>query len=86
AKAIIARIDWGLSAQESVALGLLYWGKDGPVIEAGSTLEAMKAPLEAMGHRVMAAPAALKANAAVRDGGNWTGAVDPRAPGVALSE
>ncbi|HEX7872871.1 MAG TPA: gamma-glutamyltransferase, partial [Sphingobium sp.] len=47
AKAIIARIDWGLSAQESVALGLLYWGKDGPVIEAGSTLEAMKAPLEA---------------------------------------
>ncbi|HEX7858147.1 MAG TPA: gamma-glutamyltransferase [Sphingobium sp.] len=86
AKAIIAHLDWGLSAQDSVALGLIYWGKDGPVIEQGSTIEAMKAPLEAMGHKITVSPVALKGNAAVRDAAGWTGAVDPRAPGSALTE
>ncbi|MFT3965114.1 MAG: gamma-glutamyltransferase [Sphingobium sp.] len=86
AKAIIAHLDWGLDARESVALGLLYWGSEGPVIEEGSAIEAMKAPLEARGHKVTVAPAGLKANAAVLGDAGWTAAVDPRAPGAALSE
>ena len=86
AKAIIARLDWGLSAPDALALGLLYWGQDGVLIEDGSTIAAMKAPLEAMGHKVTLGRAALKANMVVRDDAGWVGAVDPRAPGVALAE
>ncbi|HEX7819827.1 MAG TPA: gamma-glutamyltransferase [Sphingobium sp.] len=86
AKAIIAYIDWNLSAQDAIALGLLYWGKDGPVLEQGSGLDAMQAPLEALGHKVTVAPVALKANAAARTATGWEGAADPRSPGVALAE
>ncbi|MEZ5655627.1 MAG: gamma-glutamyltransferase [Sphingobium sp.] len=87
AKAIIAHLDWGMSARDAIGLGLLYYNKDGLLIEQGSTIEDMKAPLEAMGHRVGAMTYKLKANAAERlpDGG-WRGAADPRSVGVAVTE
>ena len=85
-KAIIAHIDWGLSPADAVALGLITQGRDAVMIEQGSSAEAFKAPLEAMGHKVTVAPAAFKANAAVLTADGWTGAADPRAPGVALAE
>ncbi|EZP72093.1 Gamma-glutamyltranspeptidase [Sphingomonas paucimobilis] len=87
AKALIAHFDWGLSAQESIALGLEYFNADGLVLEKGTSLEAMKAPLERLGHKVTVAPMGLKANAAERGSdGHWTGAADPRSPGVSLQE
>ncbi|BAV65018.1 gamma-glutamyltransferase [Sphingobium cloacae] len=87
AKALIAHLDWGLSAQDSIALGLEYFNGDGLVLEQGTALEAMKAPLERMGHRVTISRLGLKANAAQRlPDGRWVGAADPRSPGVSLQE
>lgn len=86
AKALIAHLDWGLSAQESIALGLVFFSKDGLVLEQGTAVAPMKAPLEAMGHRVAVRPLGLKANAAALVGDRWVGAADPRSPGVALTE
>ena len=87
AKALIAHFDWGLSAQDSIALGLAYFNADGLVLEKGTSLEAMKGPLERWGHKVTIAPMGLKANAAERTSdGRWIGAADPRSPGVSLQE
>ncbi|NML11090.1 gamma-glutamyltransferase [Sphingobium sp. AR-3-1] len=87
AKALIAHFDWGLSAQESIAHGLLFFNGEGLVVEQGTSLEAMKAPLEKLGHRVSINKMGLKANAAERlPDGHWQGAADPRSPGVSLQE
>ncbi|MBB6192097.1 gamma-glutamyltranspeptidase/glutathione hydrolase [Sphingobium wenxiniae] len=87
AKALIAHFDWGLSAQDSIALGLEFFNGDGLVLEQGTSLEAMKAPLERLGHRVAISRLGLKANAAERlPDGHWVGAADPRSPGVSLQE
>jgi gamma-glutamyltranspeptidase / glutathione hydrolase len=87
AKALIAHFDWGLSAQDSIALGLQFFNANGLVLEKGTALEQMKAPLEAWGHKVTIAPMGLKANAAERTpDGHWQGAADPRSPGVSLQE
>lgn len=87
AKALIAHFDWGLSAQESIAHGLLFFNGEGLVLEQGTSLEAMKAPLEKLGHRVSVNRMGLKANAAERlPDGHWQGAADPRSPGVSLQE
>ncbi|HUD94616.1 gamma-glutamyltransferase [Sphingobium sp.] len=87
AKALIAHFDWGLSAQDSIAHGLIFFNGDGLVLEQGTALEAMKAPLEKLGHRVTVSRLGLKANAAERmPDGRWVGAADPRSPGVSLQE
>lgn len=87
AKAIIAHLDWGLPAREALGLGLIYFGRDdGLILEEGKGLDPLKAPLEALGHKVSVAPLGLKANAAERTGDGWRGAADPRSLGVALGE
>ena len=87
AKALIAHFDWGLSAQDAIALGLVFFDKDGLVLEQGTTLEAMKAPLEARGQHVTLGRLGLKANAAERlPDGRWIGAADPRSPGNSLQQ
>ena len=87
AKALIAHFDWGLSAQDSIALGFEFFDRDGLVLEQGTSLEAMKAPLEKLGHKVSISRFGLKANAAERTAdGHWVGGADPRSPGVSLQE
>lgn len=87
AKALIAHFDWGLSAQDSIAMGLEFFNKDGIVLEEGTHLEAMKPALERLGHKVSVARMGLKANAAEKlPDGRWVGAADPRSPGVSLQE
>lgn len=87
AKALIAHFDWGLSAQDAIAHGLVFFDKDGLVLEQGTSLEAMRGPLEKLGHHVTLSRLGLKANAAERlPDGHWTGAADPRSPGVSLQE
>ena len=87
AKALIAHFDWRLSAQDSIALGFEFFDRDGLVLEQGTSLEAMKAPLEKLGHKVSISRFGLKANAAERTAdGHWVGAADPRSPGVSLQE
>lgn len=87
AKALIAHFDWELSAQDSIALGFEFFDRDGLVLEQGTSLEAMKEPLEKLGHKVSVSRFGLKANAAERTAdGHWLGAADPRSPGVSLQE
>ncbi|ATY33594.1 gamma-glutamyltransferase family protein [Sphingomonas psychrotolerans] len=85
-KAIIGVVDWKLSAQDAVALGLVY--APGPVamVEKGTEREAMIPALQALGEKVQAAPLGLKANAIERVGGRWAGAADPRSEGVAMHQ
>ena len=86
AKALVAVLDWHMSAQDAIALGLLY--APGPVAaaEKGTQLEAMVPALQALGERVQIAPLGLKANAIERVGGKWVGAADPRSEGVAIGQ
>uniref|UniRef100_UPI0035CCA39F gamma-glutamyltransferase n=1 Tax=uncultured Sphingomonas sp. TaxID=158754 RepID=UPI0035CCA39F len=86
AKALVAVLDWKLSAQDAIALGLLYAPKLDAVAEKGTQLDAMVPALQALGERVVIAPLGLKANAIERRNGVWIGAADPRSEGVAVRE
>jgi len=86
AKAIIGVVDWKLSAQDSIALGLLYAPGHVAAAEKGTDREAMVPALQALGETVQVASLGLKANAIERVGGKWVGAADPRSEGVAIAE
>lgn len=86
AKAIVGVIDWRLSAQDAVALGLVYAPGQVALIEKGTEREAMIPALQALGERVQAVPLGLKANAIERVGGRWAGAADPRSEGVVMDQ
>ncbi|HEY0957856.1 MAG TPA: gamma-glutamyltransferase [Novosphingobium sp.] len=88
AKAIIGVIDWKLSAQDAIALPLLFApGGNAIYVEKGSTLEAMIPALLALGHEDVTPRAMpLKANAIEVVGGIPAGAADPRSEGLAVSQ
>jgi gamma-glutamyltranspeptidase/glutathione hydrolase len=86
AKALVAVLDWKMSAQDAIALGLLYSPGDTAIVERGTSLEAVAPTLRALGHKVQVAPLGLKANAVERVNGRWVGAADPRSEGVGMSE
>lgn len=85
AKAIMGVIDWKMSAQDAISMGLLYApGTATMTLEKGTELEAMKPALEAMGDKVSIVPLGLKANAVEIVDGHLAGAADPRSEGVAM--
>lgn len=86
AKAIVGVLDWNLSAQEALGLGLIF--APGPVatVERGTTLEALVPALEKLGQNVRVAPLGLKANAIEYVDGKWVGAADPRSEGASVDE
>lgn len=86
AKALVAVLDWKMSAQDAIALGLVFSPGDTLVIEKGTALEEHAGALRALGHEVRVAPLGLKANAVERVNGRWVGAADPRSEGVGMSE
>lgn len=86
AKALVAVLDWKMSAQDAIALGLLFSPGDTAIVEKGTALEELAPALRALGHQVRVAPLGLKANAVERVNGRWVGAADPRSEGVGMSE
>lgn len=85
AKAIIGVLDWDMSAQDAIGLGLVF--APGPVVaEKGTEREAMAPALRALGGQVTVAQLGLKANAVEWKNGRWIGAADPRSEGVAMRE
>jgi gamma-glutamyltranspeptidase/glutathione hydrolase len=84
AKALIAHLDWGLPARDAITEGLVFFGKDGLVLEQGSNRVGLQPALEALGHKVSVGRLGLKANAAERTATGWRGAADPRSPGTAI--
>ncbi|RYY41992.1 MAG: gamma-glutamyltransferase family protein, partial [Sphingomonadales bacterium] len=86
AKALIGVIDWKLSAQDAVGLGLLYAPGAVATAEKGTQLDAMIPALQALGEKVQSAPLGLKANAVELVDGIWNGAADPRSEGVVMHQ
>jgi gamma-glutamyltranspeptidase/glutathione hydrolase len=86
AKALVAVLDWKMSAQDAIALGLVYSPGGTATLERGTTAEPFADALRALGHKVQVAPLGLKANAVERVDGRWVGAADPRSEGVGMSE
>ena len=87
-KAIIGVIDWDLSAQQAIALPVIYApGGNTVYVEQGSAMEGMIAALKALGHTdVQPRASSFKANAIEVVGGTLRGAADPRSDGRAVSE
>jgi len=91
AKAIIGVIDWRLTAQQAIALPVLYSPGGTVYVEKGSAHEALVPALVALGHKVEARGPSFKANAIewVADAqgkGRWVGAADPRSEGASIGE
>ena len=87
-KAIIAVIDWDMSAQDAIGLPVIYApGGEAVFIEKDSALEAMIPALRALGHGdLRVRESSFKANAVEVVGGRLVGAADPRSIGKAVSE
>lgn len=86
-RVIIGVVDWHLTAQQAIALPVLFAPGDRVCVEPGTTLEAMIPALVALGHaQVQACPMPLKANAVERVGKRWMGAADPRSEGAAITQ
>ncbi|MES2337369.1 MAG: gamma-glutamyltransferase [Pseudomonadota bacterium] len=86
AKAIMGVVDFDMTAQDAIAMGLLYAPGPGGLAEAGTERAAMVPALQALGERVMVGGLGLKANAVEWVGGRWVGGADPRSEGVAQDE
>lgn len=86
-KAIIGVIDWHLTAQQAIALPVIFApGTDTVYVERGTFLERMAPQLEALGHRVEVRDPSFKANAVEWVNGQWIGAADPRSEGAAVPQ
>ena len=88
ARAIIGVVDWKLTAQQALALPVIFAPGDTVFVERGTALEAMIPTLKALGHAKIdfREPGSFKANAIERAGGRWVGAADPRSEGAAIGE
>ena len=87
AKALVGVLDWHMSAQDAIALGLIYAPGQRRHARAGhrsSRRWCRRCRRSASTLRV--APLGLKANAIERVGGRWVGAADPRSEGVAMDD
>jgi len=87
-RAIVGVIDWKLSAQDALALPVIFApGGNAVFVERGSGLEAMIPALKALGHaEVTPRDMPLKANAIEVAGASLRGAADPRSEGRAVAE
>ena len=86
ARSIIGVVDWGLSAQQALALPTMTSAGQGIAVERGERRDQGLQGRAALGHKVTVRAPSFKANAVERVGGRWLGAADPRSEGVALSQ
>lgn len=87
-RAIIGVIDWNLSAQDAIALPVIFApGGNTVIVEQGTTLAAMVPALKALGHDdIVVREGMFKTNAIEVIQGALAGAVDPRSEGRAISQ
>ena len=85
-KTLIGVLDFGLPAQEAIALPNIFFGGGDVLVEQKTALSAMAPRIAALGQPVVAADLTSKVNAVERTPKGWRGAADPRSEGVALSE
>lgn len=87
-RAVIGVIDWDLSAQDALALPVIFApGTETVYVEKGSWLAGLIPALKALGHAEVTPRALpLKANAIELRGSQAWGAADPRSEGKAVAE
>ncbi|AKM08319.1 gamma-glutamyltranspeptidase [Pelagerythrobacter marensis] len=79
ARSIIGVIDFGLDAEDALAMPFAMAYGDAVLVEQGTWLEGAIPQLKAIGHaKVGARKVGLKANAVLNRNGRWIGARDPR--------
>lgn len=79
ARSIIGVIDFGLSAQDALAMPLIMGFGDTTMLEDGTKFAIMQDKFKAMGHeKIRTAKPPLKANALLRKASVWEVATDPR--------
>ena len=86
AKTIVAHLDWGMDPQEAVALPHLLNRFGTYDLEEGTSAEALKAPLEALGYQTDVRALNSGLHAIAIDGGTLVGGADPRREGLAIGE
>lgn len=82
-KTLIGVLDWGLSAEDAIALPNLFFGQGGVLIEKNDAGNALAAKMGPFGYEFTPSDLGSKLNAAQRIGDVWHGAADPRGPGSA---
>jgi gamma-glutamyltranspeptidase/glutathione hydrolase len=86
-KTIIGVIDWHLTAQQAIALPVIFApGGDTVFLERGTFLEAIAPKLQELGHKVQVRDPSFKANAVEWSNGRWMGGADPRSEGAAVAQ
>ena len=87
-KTIIGVLDFHLTAQQALALPMIYAPGDTVFVESGTPLEGMIPQLQSLGHADVRTlpPGTFKTNAIEWLNGGWTGGGDPRSEGVAVPE
>ncbi len=82
---LIALMDWKLDMQAAIDLPR-FVDRNGPVeLEAGTPLDALKGPLEAMGHEVTVRPLTSGLHGVRETAAGLDGGADPRREGVVLT-
>ncbi len=85
-KTLIGVLDFGLSAQDAIALPNIYFGGEAVLVEAKTKLDELRPALSGLGRMVVSSDLGSKVNAIERTPTGWRGAADPRSEGVALEE
>jgi gamma-glutamyltranspeptidase/glutathione hydrolase len=85
AQAVIGWIDWGMDAQQAVAMPHLLNRFGTFDLEENTAAQALAGPLEALGFKVALGPQ-TSGLGAIAIGETLTGGADPRREGVALGE
>lgn len=86
AKALIARLDWGLPVEEAVALPQVIADRSGLRYEAGTFLAEMAPGFTALGHQnVRGGTLPLKGGGLTASPKGWRAAADPRSEGQAMA-
>lgn len=85
-KTLVGVLDWGLPAQEAIALPNIFFTDKTLLVEKNTPLADMAQRLAALGQMVVTTDLGSKLNAVERTPTGWRGAADPRSEGQALSE
>jgi len=78
-RAIIGAIDFGLTAEQALALPFTMAFGERVLVERGTWMEQQSGAFEVLGHsQLIARPAPIKVNAILREGDAWVSVRDPR--------
>src|SRR3546814_19784897 len=85
-KTLVGVLDWGLPVDQGIALPNIFLSGNAILVEKGTSLDAMRDRLTALGHTATPAELGPTVNEVERRDGAWKGGADPRSEGGALAE